>query len=114
MSDSPYDRRSAEFCGRKTRPAREWHDRQDAVYLIESGRQWDPPENAYQDLELRDALLKAGYDVEYKARGVAHILGKGANIAWPFGCHPNDFLTLAASKLQQEKTDAAIDRASDK
>ena len=108
-------RRSAQFCGYEMVAQKEpILELRDVVLLMvdnlgtTANIEWNPPENAEQDRELRDALLKAGYMMR-------NITADRFQVEWParwggissmiFDCHPNDFLTLAASKLMEVSND---------
>jgi hypothetical protein len=95
-------RRSAEFAGKEIDG--------DSIILEETYfpiSTWHPPSNPAQDRELLHAIREAGWQVHYNPQLTRHwithpersVLG-----AWfDFNCFPNDFLTLAASRLQEMK-----------
>lgn len=109
-------RRSAEFCGKRFA---EPH-RPEIICIWEpigenrTAVRWNPPESAEQDRELLHKLLEAGYSVSYREvrhkhfEEPGHVLEQHTN-KWTsydkIDCRPNDFLTLAASKLQEMRDD---------
>ena len=70
--------------------------------LVRGWFEWNPPEKAEQDRELRDAIYAKALTIHSNSLGGVVSTSTGRDL-FDFDCHPNDFLTLAAAHLWRQK-----------